>query len=96
MTQAETKAQETPTPSRSPGRASTSLAKAAGIYHDALTEAKKALEYSQHALDCVVALDDEDEGKDGGSATCQDCVKINKRAISLINQALASFARAQP
>lgn len=54
----------------------------------ALEQAKEALEYSNHCLDGVTASEDEDEGEDGGSATCQACVKINKRALRSISRAL--------
>jgi len=54
----------------------------------AMEQARKALEYSNQCLSGVISLDDEDEGKDGGSATCQDCIKINNRAIKSIERAL--------
>lgn len=43
---------------------------------------KTALSHASFALDGVVALDDEDEGKNGGSATCQAAKKTVDRALA--------------
>ena len=48
-----------------------------------------ALEHASFALDGVVALDDEDEGKDGGSETCQHTKRTVDRALAAI-RAVAS------
>jgi hypothetical protein len=40
-----------------------------------------ALQHASFALDGVVSLDDEDEGKDGGSDTCQHAKRTVDRAI---------------
>lgn len=41
-----------------------------------------ALEHASFALDGVIALDDEDMGKDGGSDTCQNAKKTVDRALA--------------
>lgn len=43
-----------------------------------------ALTHASFALDGVVALDDEDEGKDGGSDTCQHAKRTVDRALKRI------------
>lgn len=43
-----------------------------------------ALQHASFALDGVVALDDEDEGKDGGSDTCQHAKRTVDRALAAI------------
>lgn len=40
-----------------------------------------ALQHASFALDGVVSLDDEDEGKDGGSDTCQHAKRTVDRAL---------------
>lgn len=50
-----------------------------------------ALQHASFALDGVVALDDEDEGKDGGSDTCQHAKRTVDRAL----RALAGRAALQ-
>lgn len=45
---------------------------------------KTALEHASFALDGVVALDDEDEGKDGGSDTCQHAKRTVDRALKVM------------
>lgn len=47
-----------------------------------------ALEHASHALDGVVSLDDEDEGKDGGSATCQHAKRTVDGALKEVRAAL--------
>lgn len=58
---------------------------------EALREARQALEYSINALDGVIAHDEEDMGKDGGSAACQATIRINRRALAKIDAARAAL-----
>jgi hypothetical protein len=52
---------------------------------------KTALEHASFALDGVVSLDDEDEGKDGGSDTCQHAKKTVDRALKKVNAFITSI-----
>lgn len=45
-----------------------------------------ALQHASFALDGVVALDDEDEGKDGGSDTCQHAKRTVDRALRALKE----------
>ena len=45
---------------------------------------KTALEHASFALDGVVALDEEDEGRDGGSSTCQHAKRTVDRALAAL------------
>lgn len=58
-----------------------------GQVADALALAKTALEHASFALDGVVALDPEDEGKDGGSDTCQHAKRTVDRALKKVIEA---------
>lgn len=49
-----------------------------------LETTQKALEHASFALDGVVANDDEDEGKDGGSDTCQHAKKTVDSALKKV------------
>ena len=68
-------------------RAESKLADAAGV----LEPTKTALEHALFALDGVVSLDDEDEGKDGGSDTCQHAKKTVDRALKKVNAFITSI-----
>lgn len=53
-----------------------------------LTLVETALAHASFALEGVVAEDDEDMGKDGGSATCQATKKTVDRALSKVRASL--------
>lgn len=53
---------------------------------DHLDDIAKALTYAAQCLDGVVSMDEEDEGKDGGSATCQSCLKLVNRALGKVEK----------
>ncbi len=53
-----------------------------------LTLVETALAHASFALDGVTAEDDEDMGKDGGSATCQATKKTVDRALSKVRSSL--------
>lgn len=55
--------------------------KALSSIYPVLELCKLALEHASFALDGVVSLDEEDEGKDGGSDTCQHAKKTVDRAL---------------
>jgi hypothetical protein len=57
---------------------------------------KLALEHASFALDGVVSLDDEDEGQDGGSATCQHAKKTVDRALKKVDATLKSLEAREP
>lgn len=49
---------------------------------------EKPLEHASQCLDSIVSMDDEDQGKDGGSATCQAVKKTADRALKNVRAAL--------
>lgn len=53
---------------------------------DHLDDIAKALTYAAQCLDGVISMDEEDEGKDGGSATCQSCVNLVNRALGKVEK----------
>ncbi|MBN9236056.1 hypothetical protein QV13_12555 [Mesorhizobium hungaricum] len=55
---------------------------------EALPLVETALSHASFALDGVIAMDDEDMGKDGGSATCQDTQRTVDRALKSLRAAL--------
>ena len=55
---------------------------------ETLRSAIQPLEHAAHVLDGVTALDEEDEGADGGSATCQAVLRTVKSALKRIRAVL--------
>jgi chromosome segregation ATPase len=55
----------------------------------ALEATEQPLALASHCLDGIVSMDDEDQGKDGGSATCQAVKKTVDRALKRVRAALS-------